>query len=34
VMKRLGMTRRGEADWPAGYHQVWYALDREPPQGG
>ncbi|MEA2271539.1 MAG: hypothetical protein QOI98_247 [Solirubrobacteraceae bacterium] len=34
VMKRLGMTRRGEADWPAGYHQVWYALDREPSADG
>jgi RimJ/RimL family protein N-acetyltransferase len=28
VMKRLGMTYRGVVEWPAGWHQVWYALDR------
>jgi RimJ/RimL family protein N-acetyltransferase len=29
VMKRLGMTYRGTAEWPVGYHQVWFALDRD-----
>ena len=29
VMKRLGMTYRGEVEWPAGWQQIWHALDRD-----
>jgi RimJ/RimL family protein N-acetyltransferase len=29
VMKRLGMTYRGEVEWPEGWHQIWHALDRD-----
>jgi RimJ/RimL family protein N-acetyltransferase len=28
VMKRLGFVYQGEVEWPVGWQQIWYALDR------
>jgi RimJ/RimL family protein N-acetyltransferase len=29
VMQRLGFAYQGEVEWPVGWQQIWFALDRD-----